>query len=107
MKEMLGGIIRSFLTSLYEGWVFMVMWGWFVAPTFRISSLPYAGGVGIFLILDWVTLHVRTSDLIPTEEYQKLPKDKQKVLSWGLSVGILFIASSVLAMGAVIHYFFK
>lgn len=49
-------IVSGVLLTLYGGWIFQTLWGWFVATTFGIQtlSLPQAIGLSIFAgLITW------------------------------------------------------
>ncbi|MBI2984982.1 MAG: hypothetical protein HYY50_05165, partial [Candidatus Kerfeldbacteria bacterium] len=52
-------IIREFLVSLItrisvlflEGWVFSVLWSWFVVPTIGLKEISVLGGTGLMIVI--------------------------------------------------------
>jgi len=48
--------------SIYEGWVMMVMWGWFVAPIFNLPTLGLWSASGLALLIDWLQATYRPAD---------------------------------------------
>ena len=56
-------IIVLIIALFIEGWGVMLMWGWFVAPTFGLPSLSLAQAIGIDLILSLITARISSEDV--------------------------------------------
>ncbi len=56
-------IIVLIIALFIEGWGVMLMWGWFVAPTFGLPSLGLAQAIGIDLILSLITARISSEDV--------------------------------------------
>ena len=56
-------IIMLIIALFIEGCGVMLMWGWFVAPTFGLPSLGLTQAIGIDLILSLITARVSSEDV--------------------------------------------
>jgi hypothetical protein len=49
------GVILGFilipLIAILQGWVFTVLWGWFVVPTFHAPELSIAVAIGLTIVV--------------------------------------------------------
>ena len=44
-----------FLSSIFNGYVLSVLWGWFVVPTFGVPKLSVTAAIGIALVVSYIT----------------------------------------------------
>ena len=50
-----GAIIVWIAAVILRGWVLTVMWGWFMVPVFNAPSISIAAGLGISMIVSFLT----------------------------------------------------
>jgi len=50
------------VSSLLNGWALKVLWSWFVAPVFQVSSISIAQAIGISLLFVLLQSSTRTSN---------------------------------------------
>jgi hypothetical protein len=48
------------LGSMWRGYVFSVLWGWFIVPIFHLPALGIASAIGIALVISFLTYQVST-----------------------------------------------
>ena len=42
---------------IWRGWVFTVLWGWFVVPLFGLPALGLSQAIGLMLVINYLTFH--------------------------------------------------
>jgi hypothetical protein len=95
----LGALFVSFPLLAYRGWVFSVLWGWFVAPYFGLPVLPVTVAMGVTLLVGLITHPLRTEE---TEEEKKTPIGERLIFGLLLS---FFSSSLMLLFGWIITLF--
>lgn len=59
-------------SSMYNGWVLMKLWEWFIVPVFHLPMLTLPAAMGLSLVVHFLTYNQqRTSDTNGTEEEKK------------------------------------
>lgn len=75
------GLILLLLITIINGYTLMVLWGWFVAPVFKIQELTILQAIGLCLII----LHLRAKGST-AEKKDKKASIKGLTKSFGSSV---------------------
>jgi hypothetical protein len=55
MKAILN-IINSICAAIFSGYVFSVLWGWFIVSTFGLPAIGIAVALGIILVARYATM---------------------------------------------------
>jgi hypothetical protein len=88
------------LIDLYTAWVLVVLWGWFVTPTFAVGAPPVLAMWGIYLLVGRAA-----RQFVPT------PEAKPDAPWWGGAVGAsldgLLATSITWGAAALVHYLFQ
>jgi len=53
----LGGMVLMVLGSIFNGYVFSILWGWFMVATLKLPALSIIQAIGIALIVRFLTVH--------------------------------------------------
>ncbi len=61
MKQ-LGIVVNFILASVFSGYVFSILWGWFIVTTFGLPVLTIPAALGTILVVRYMTLKVDKSD---------------------------------------------
>jgi hypothetical protein len=86
-------------SSMYNGWVLMKLWEWFIIPVFHLPMLTLPAAMGLSLVVHFLTYqHQSTSDTKGTEEEEK----KKRIR---IFVQIFLRPLIVLGIGYVIHLY--
>ena len=86
------------VSSILNGYVLSVLWGWFMVPTFGLPDLSVAAAVGISLIVRYLTDQHKSSE----------PKNEGETFGekFGTAIGIAILAPLfALFFGWIIHLF--
>jgi len=83
------------LLSLYDGFILMKCWAWFIIPTFGLPVLSMPAAIGICLIVAFLTHQKETEDSHKSDEEKLIDK-----LSYGLSTNTVLFA-----IAWVVHLF--
>jgi len=69
----LSGIITGIL-SIWEGFVLMKLWGWFIVPTFGLPVLTIPVAIGMVMIVTFLAHQMRTDseDIDPIQHAIRL-----------------------------------
>ena len=90
--------IMIVFSSLLNGYVLSLLWGWILVPTFHLPAISVMEGIGIALIVGFLT-YQDTTDL------QK-EKEQSEAKTFGRTLTILFIRPLIaLLFGSVIRHF--
>ncbi len=54
-----------------RAWATQVLWGWYIVPLFGLPSLPFAGALGVMLIIGYLTSGATPSD-VATDDTTKV-----------------------------------
>jgi hypothetical protein len=89
------GVI-GIMTTILNGWVLSILWGWFFVPTLGLPDITIVQAIGIALVVGYLTY----------QDIDTMPEDK----SWQEKLGeamILSIIRSgiVLFFGWILHFF--
>lgn len=86
-------ILVIVLSSILNGWVLSILWGWFIVPIFELPSLPIAEAIGFATIVTFLTRHSTKTD-------------GDKVSGWiNVAVQLTIPPLAYLAFGYVVHLF--
>lgn len=55
-------IVSGVLLTLYGGWIFQLLWKWFVSGTFGIQTLTLVQSMGLSLLISFATWKLPTED---------------------------------------------
>lgn len=55
-------LINAVAATAYSGFVFSVMWGWFIVTTFGLAPLSLAAAIGVILCVRYITFQVNVRD---------------------------------------------
>lgn len=55
-------IVSGVLLTLYGGWIFQLLWKWFVSETFGIQTLTLVQSIGLGLFISLATWKLPTED---------------------------------------------
>lgn len=89
--EILGGVTLFIMSCIFEGYVFITLWKWFIIPTFQAPVLSIPVGIGIIL-----TISLLTS--------RKSQKENEKNVGEKMAEILLYVIL-VLIMGYIIQLF--
>jgi hypothetical protein len=90
--EILGAIVVVILSTIFEGFTFVTLWGWFIASTFHVATLTIAQGLGIAMTVRFIT------------NQQNLKKEQD--LSFGQAILTTFVSCGlILLIGLIITLF--
>ncbi len=56
------------LALTYFGWVFSILWGWFVVPVFEIREIAIPEAIGLSLIINPIKVRYNTEDITKAED---------------------------------------
>ena len=73
----LGYITNAILSTLFSGYAFTILWGWFIVEKFNLPQLHIAEALGVILIATYLT-HTPNFTEIDKEDYST----KTLVYSW-------------------------
>lgn len=93
---MFGRFLITFLLLVFSvvchGWVFSILWSWFVVPTFGLPALSVANAIGIRFM-------ARTLSSLKLKDDSK----KEKFSDWCLTT--IMYPFVILGFGYIIHSF--
>lgn len=53
----IGMLALTAVSTIWHGYVFSVLWGWFIVPVFGLPLLSVALATGVILIINFATFH--------------------------------------------------
>ncbi len=56
------GVLMLIAYAICNGYVLMVLWGWFIVPTFHLPVLTITTAIGLAMVVSYVTYYPNTSD---------------------------------------------
>ena len=56
------GLLLLIVTTVLSGFVFTILWGWFIVPTFGMQDLRVIEGIGIMFIIGFVKAKIEKDD---------------------------------------------
>lgn len=82
MLTMLAYVLVTAFGAVWHGYVFNVLWGWFVVPQFGLPAMSLAMAIGIGLVINYATY----------QRHPNLNSDKKSsdILIESLSFSIVF-----------------
>lgn len=93
----LGYIIVAIPLTIYRGWALTILWGWFAVPLFEVPELSIPFGIGLSLLVGFLTTH-----------YEE-PPDREGKEWWepllGQTFHALFLPTFALLVGWVVVQF--
>lgn len=57
MLIVLGGLAAMVISAVYRGWVLMLLWAWFVSPTFGVPALRIPTALGVAVLVGMLTFN--------------------------------------------------
>lgn len=83
--------------TLLSGWVFSILWGWFIVSTFHAQPITLVGAIGVTLVVRFLTTNIPRSD----------PKNvKTQAVLLAEAIGYAFVAPLLsLGLGWIVHLF--
>lgn len=103
----LGGIvglgILMVASSIFNGYVLSVLWGWFIVPTFGVPPLGIVPAIGIALIVNYLTQRTK-----PIYKEKDDCEEKEKITGKQITycVGLAILRPSfALFLGWIVHLF--
>lgn len=88
--------IVMILSSILNGWVLSVLWGWFIVPTFGAPSISIVQAIGIALVVSFLTRKTDTKD-----DDTRSTKEKFAVAS----IAVFIAPAFALFFGWIVHFF--
>jgi hypothetical protein len=85
-----------FLSTIFNAWVLVILWGWFVVPTFGLPVLTIVKAVGISLVVKFMTYKSTSSDDEDAGPWKKF--------LYACSLAIVYPLCA-LGVGYVVHLF--
>lgn len=76
------GFVLMVVCGILEGWVFSVMWGWFIVPVFGAPALRIPHAIGLALVVGMLTHRVRKEQNQP---------DTVEILAYGLVMPFVYL----------------
>jgi hypothetical protein len=95
-----GNIVSEFfflvVAILFQGFVIMVTWGWFISPTFNVQELNFKQsiGLGIFISLFAFQIIPSSTDQLDSGEYK-----------FAMRVAYYLTLIVMLGLGWIVHLF--
>ena len=81
--------------SIWRGYVFSILWGWFAVPVFGLPTLSIAAAIGIAMLISFLVYQ--------PQHYEDTRSDYQKIAS---AIGVvIFYPALVLLVGWVVTLF--
>lgn len=75
-------ILLSAFGTVFGGFVFATMWGWFISPTFGLAGLSIVKAIGVILVVRYLTYDsVSLLGYIEKEKGRKLDNFEKKLLT--------------------------
>ena len=81
---------------IWEGFVFVKLWAWFIIPTFGMAPLTIPMAIGLCLVAAFLTHQMRQ-----TQKGEEPIEEAAKVFGYGF-----FNAGLILFIGWIVHAFF-
>lgn len=91
-----GVIVLIVASSILNGYVLSVLWGWFVVPTFGAPSLSIAPAIGIALVVGYMTHQIH--------DCQKEDRSFSQKIAEGVAM-IVLKPMLALFFGWIVHLF--
>lgn len=93
-------LIIGLLSSILNGWVLTILWGWFIVPLFSLPPLSLPIAIGIALIIKMLT----ASNINPRSD----KTNEEKFKAFGQLLLSLFLTPMIaLLWGWIFHFFVK
>lgn len=58
----LGFVALLVVSSIFNGYVLSVLWGWFIIPVFNLPELTVVPAIGIAMVVSYLTYQYNESD---------------------------------------------
>lgn len=87
-------VILQIISTIFNGYVLKILWGWFLVPILNAPVLTIAGAIGMILVTQFLTYKPSNSDDKP---------DAETIVATGVSA--ITYPSVGLLMGFVIKQF--
>lgn len=68
---------------IWRGWIFSILWRWFITPVFHIGHIGIAQAIGLSLIVGLLS---------STQDVEERYKDKSATYRFGIMAGKLYVA---------------
>lgn len=86
-------LVLAIPLSMLRGWAMMMLWGWFIVPTFHLAPLTLVPAMGISLFVSLITLSS------PESEDKRSPTERT-----GMIIGVnLFVPLILVGAGWLYH----
>jgi len=63
--ELLFLLITLPIVTMWHGFIFMTLWGWFIVPTFGLAPLTLAVAIGVALVVRMLTISFKVDAKSP------------------------------------------
>lgn len=92
LLALLGVTALLVFSSMWRGYVFSILWGWFIVPVFHLPMLGIATAIGVAMVVSFLTHQLR--------------KEETDNTAYGEVFGLVFFYPLVfLGIGWVVHQF--
>lgn len=88
-------VMQIVVTAILNGWVLMIMWGWFIVPLFELPALRVVEAIGVSMVISMLTVK---------HEYKE---DKHKTTEDRVSLVVAMLSYPVIVVliGWIVHQF--
>lgn len=85
------------ISSILNGWVLSILWGWFISPVFGIPAITVGQAIGLAMVVSYLTYQ--------HTENNASKKDEKTSYYVGLIVALLLRPLVTLGIGYIVHLF--
>lgn len=97
LLAILGFVVLLVVSSIFNGYVLSVLWGWFIVPVFNLPVLTVVPAIGIAMVVSYLTYQYNKSD----EDDNKISSEKiGKLIAMAILRPLL-----ALFFGWIVHLF--
>jgi len=77
-------VVILLIGVILNGWAFTTLWNWFIASLFAVPELSIAEGMGVALVVAFITQSVKVKEIIDDEDDTQEIKIKRAICSFFL-----------------------
>ena len=97
LLAILGFVALLVVSSIFNGYVLSVLWGWFIVPVFSLPELTVVPAIGIAIVVSYLTYQYNESD---DDDNKSFGEKMAKLIAMAI-LRPLF----VLFLGWIVHLF--
>jgi len=91
-----GFVALMVVSSILNGYVLSILWGWFVVPVFHLSPLTIVPAIGVALVVSYLTHQ--------TNDCQEKERSTSEKIAYAVAVAVVKPLLA-LCLGWVVHLF--